>query len=213
MQIKWTEDKAKEFLSSYIQFDNFKSKYQRKLQGKNELLVKAIGSADHRVCDLTAGLGEDAWTLARLGYHVTAIEKDPFLFECLSQAHARALSNPLSKETAERVQFYHMDSIEFLKQTQNHYPVYYLDPMFDFPEQPSTLPRKEMQAMRALFHSKAQVQSALNDELLMAALHGAKLRVVMKNAKKINLLGPAPSFQVQGRAIRFDIYLVNGGKK
>lgn len=211
MQIKWTADQAKEFLKRYIDFDNPKSKYQRKLQGKNELIAKAMGSIEHPVCDLTAGLGEDTWTLARLGYRVTAIEKDPFLFECLWRAHEKALSNPNSRAIAERIQFYHMDSLEFLKQNKNHYPVYYLDPMFDFPEAPSALPRKEMQAMRAFLNSQSQIKSIYNEELLAAALLVAKHRVVMKNAKKINSLVRDPSFQIQGRAIRFDIYLVHQG--
>jgi len=210
MQIEWTESLAKQYLDYYINFIRKESRYTRKLKGKNELLVKAIGAMDKPVLDVTAGLGEDAWTLARLGYQVLACEKNAFLGSCLQKAHAEALKDPDWSAVAQRIQFKQTDSRDYLKQNSSKDYIFYLDPMFDFLSKPTALPRKEMQAMRILLQNAEGPEP--EGELLDILLGRPQARVVMKNAKMNVKSKVRPSYQVLGKSVKFDIYLVNANR-
>jgi 16S rRNA (guanine1516-N2)-methyltransferase len=207
MQINWDLPKAQNYLKGYIQFVNPNSRYSRKLNGNKELLMKAMGKKDQPVLDLTAGLGEDAWILARLGYKVTAIEKNPFLYQCLFEAHRSALFHPDWKHVAGNISFIHGNSLDYLGSLNKIEGTIYLDPMFEFPSEPTALPRKEMQAMRELL--KNEDSWDLSQNLLELALSKGANRVVMKNPRKSIQKNHSPSFQVIGKAMRFDIYLIS----
>jgi 16S rRNA (guanine1516-N2)-methyltransferase len=206
MQINWDIHQAQMYLKAYIQFINPKSRYSRHLKGKKELIAKAMGKKDRPVLDLTAGLGEDAWILARLGYRVTAIEKNPFLYQCLIEAHQVALLDPDWKQVAGNIYFLQANSLDYLMSLGKIEETIYLDPMFDFPSEPKALPRKEMQAMRALL--KNEDSGDLSQKLLDVALSKKPNRVVMKNPKKSVTRNQSPSYQVVGKAMKFDVYLL-----
>src|ERR1700691_1925049 len=65
-----------DFLSETIQYRCQKG------GGKRQLLARAIGlpnKPELTVCDITAGLGKDAFILANLGAKVTMIERSPII--------------------------------------------------------------------------------------------------------------------------------------
>lgn len=209
MQIDWNLDQAKLFIQGQVDFCNFKSKYHRPLVGKRELLYKAFGSGVSSILDLTAGLAEDAWTLARLGYQVIALEQNPFLYDCLSQAHKKALAHEFTSVIAQRVSFVHAEAFEYLSLMPSRPEACYLDPMFDFLVQPSALPRKEMQCMRLLLEPDSPQAT---QKLLDTARTQSQKRVVMKGPRRNAKNFGDPSFQVLGRALKYDVFLSVGGK-
>jgi hypothetical protein len=76
--------------------------------------------------------------------------------------------------------------------------------------EPTALPRKEMQAMRALFSYSQKIEDW---PLLPLALEKSLNRVVMKNPrKKIVQNSLEPSFHVLGKAIKYDVFLLSDPK-
>jgi hypothetical protein len=59
--------RSSNFFTGVYRFYSKKSRYHRHLIKRKELLFKAFGSGTQKILDLTGGLGEDAWILARLG--------------------------------------------------------------------------------------------------------------------------------------------------
>lgn len=188
-----------------IDFVNDRKKYLRPLRGRQELIAKAIGLGSRkvvRVFDATVGLGEDLWTMARLGAVVTGCEREPLLAQVLADALERAGENEKTAEIAERISIHHADAIEYLKQLpKSDCPdTVYLDPMF--PESKKTaLPRMEMQLFRTWLGEDHDIGSLL--EMAMAT---AQWRVVVKRPLKAPLVASPVTHQFKGTSIRYDLY-------
>jgi 16S rRNA (guanine1516-N2)-methyltransferase len=78
--------------------------------------------------------------------------------------------------------------------------VIYFDPMYNGPTG-SALPRKEMRIFREV------VGGDEDAERVAIALREKKRRLIIKRPPKIPPLLPGPSFQQEGKAVRFDVYL------
>lgn len=76
--------------------------------------------AGDRILDMTAGLGIDALHFAKKGCDVTAIEID--------KDAADALCNNIRSLKLGNIQVVHGDSVEWLKTTQEHFDVIFIDP-------------------------------------------------------------------------------------
>ncbi|WP_181919213.1 class I SAM-dependent methyltransferase [Alkalilimnicola ehrlichii] len=64
--------------------------------------------------------------------------------------------------------------------------------------------KKEMQLLRRLLGADADPS-----ELLAAAQHAAKQRVVVKRPLKAPAIsGSRPDYSLEGRSVRFDVYLI-----
>lgn len=178
--------------------------------GKGQMIAKAVGIAaavKPRVFDATAGFGGDAFVLACLGCEVVMMERSPVAAALLQDGleRARQFAQEADADLGEildRMQLLPGDSIAYLQaETAPVAEVIYLDPMF--PErQKSAAVKKEMQA----FHEV--IGQDLDDvALLQAALARATHRVVVKrprNAPPIE--GAKPSYALEGKSSRFDIY-------
>jgi len=203
-------------------------RYNFKLRGKNELLAKAMGLhlGYTSVWDCTAGLAEDAWTLCRLGFEVTAFERNSEIFALLEWAHKEVLNGNTSGaeqlHTAHRLRLRKENSLQVLAEASLFEPrsaaenagasmeppalpdVVYLDPMF--PEAGKTaLPRKEMQILRSLGLEQEPVE-----DMLRLALKVAQRRVVLKRGLRDPVVYGKPQSQIKGKALRFDLYYPNG---
>lgn len=181
-------------------------KYHVPLRGKNELIARAAGlHLDIRnVLDVTAGLGEDAWTLARLGLQVTALEMHPGLFGLLEDAHARALADDKLRPIAERLKFIHAEAGEYLTKLQTlrvaRPETIYLDPMFEVSRK-TAKPKKDMQILRSLETVATPVEILLEKARAVCAR-----RVVLKRAAKDPLVQAPVTAQYKGKSVRFDVY-------
>jgi 16S rRNA (guanine1516-N2)-methyltransferase len=188
-----------------LDFVNDKANYQRPLKkGKNEIIARAIGlnKKCFDVIDLTAGLGQDAVVLARLGCTVRAVERSPWIYPLLQDAKKRAFGK---LEWIDRLSFHEGEAAQYLKNMSVSYrpQVIYLDPMF--PEKKKkALPRKEMQIFRELIGEDPDA-----GELLQLALQFSTERVVVKRPLKAPDLGPGVVHRFEGSSVRYDLYLTN----
>jgi 16S rRNA (guanine1516-N2)-methyltransferase len=179
--------------------------------GKGQMIAKAVGlnkgGQQLSIFDATAGLGRDSFVLATLGCELTMMERTPVVFELLSDGlqRGRDCGDPDLLDILHRMTLLPGDSLEHLQTlaaSEDKPDVIYLDPMF--PERTkSASVKKEM----AVFHSVVGGDDDA-DSLLPLALQAARYRVVVKRPAKAPLLNDqAPSYQLQGKTSRYDIYV------
>ena len=167
-----------------------------------ELLVRAArvrGVEAPTAVDATAGLGEDSLLLAAAGFTVTMFEKDPVIAALLRDALERAAANPELAPVAARMTLVEGDSVAGLRDLGFSPDVVFLDPMF--PE------RTKSAAVKKKFQLLHHLERPCDNEaeLLGAALTAHPRKVVIKRPPRGPLLaGAKPSYQVAGKAVRYD---------
>lgn len=179
--------------------------------GKGQMIAKAVGikaGVYPRILDATAGLGKDAFVLASLGSHVQMLERSAVVHCLLADGLQRAQTfaaeqDPDLAVVLARLQLAAGDACAYMEDiAQDDRPdVIYLDPMFPEREKSADV-KKEMRA----FHD---IVGRDNDagELLERALLTANYRVVVKRPRKSPFVGnKPPSFQLEGKSSRYDIY-------
>ncbi len=176
--------------------------------GRGQLVAKAAGIKKGfipTVIDATAGLGRDAFVLAKLGCQVRMIERSAVVAELLRDGMRRAEQDSEVAEIIARMSLEVADAKEALAGlTQEDRPdVVYVDPMH--PERAKAARvKKEMRLFRALVGGDED-----DAALLQAALKAARKRVVVKRPRKaVAIEGPEPSLVFEGKSTRFDVYLI-----
>ncbi len=171
--------------------------------GAGQMIAKAVGVKSGirpSVLDATAGLGKDSFVLATLGCELSMIERSPVIHALLEDGLRRAMADEEVSEVCSRMTLYHGNAIDLMG-TIERPQVVYVDPMFPHTEK-SALVKKEMRIFRDVVGDDQD--SAL---LLEAALDTATSRVVVKRARKAPLIeGRPPSYQLEGKSSRYDIY-------
>ncbi len=170
---------------------------------KRQPLAKAMGPRAHTLLDATAGLGQDAFLLACIGFQVTAVERSPVLSALLQDALERAEKNAeIARVLGGRLHLLHGDSLELLRNPDREPDVVYLDPMFPPRRKKSALAKKPIRMVRSLVGDSQE-----DSELLTLALECARYRVVVKRHKGSEPLpGKAPSLHYAGKLVRYDVY-------
>lgn len=179
---------------------------------QQELLVKAArakGVEHPWAIDATAGFGEDSLLLAAAGFAVDLYEQDCVIAALLQDALDRAADDPALAAAVARMHLHAgEDSIAGLHQTAASIEqgelaapdVVYLDPMF--PE------RTKSAAVKKKFQLLHHLEQPCADEetLVEAALAVHPRKVVIKRPVKGPLLsGVKPSYQLAGKAVRYDV--------
>jgi len=177
--------------------------HRRKFGGEGQDIAKAVGlnkRAGVSVFDATAGLGRDAFVLATLGCHVTLFERVPFVRALLESGLNAARYHEEVDDIMARMQLAPGTLVEY---TQEIADVVYLDPMYPHAEK-SAAAKKEMAFFRDLIGHDDDA-----DALLPMALDSAKYRVVVKRPKGAPYLNDQkPTYQLDGKSGRFDIYVL-----
>jgi 16S rRNA (guanine1516-N2)-methyltransferase len=175
---------------------------------RGEAVARAVGlkgGQEATVIDATAGLGKDAFVLARLGARVHLIERSPVVAALLSDALARARQDPALAPVAARMTLHQGDALALLPPLSGEIApdAIYLDPMY--PEGGTKAQvKKDMQLLRTLLGATAEIQP-----LFEAALACARRRVVVKRPRRSPPLpGRRPGHAIEGRSTRFDVYPV-----
>jgi len=173
--------------------------------GSGQMIAKAVGvqpGVRPQVLDATAGLGRDAFVLASLGCGMTLIERQPLIAALLEDGLARAARDTEVGPIAAQMRLLCGNAIELLRDWQGEAPqVIYLDPMFPHRDK-SALVKKEMRLFRPLVGDDLDAPA-----LLEAALALASHRVVVKRPRKAPIItGPKPSYSLEGKSSRYDIY-------
>ena len=173
-----------------------------------ELLVRAakIKKADHALTaiDATAGFGQDSLLLAAAGFSVKLYEKNPVIAALLEDALNRAKEYPELKEAAGRMELAGTDSIEAMKALNKAPDVIYLDPMFP--------KRKKSALIKKKFQLLQQLETPCENEieLFEAALAAQPHKIVVKRpAKGAYLADRRPSYSLAGKAVRYDVFVLN----
>ncbi|WP_188746707.1 class I SAM-dependent methyltransferase [Marinobacterium zhoushanense] len=173
--------------------------------GKGQMIAKACGikgSLRPSIADVTAGLGRDAFVLATLGCEVSLVERSPVVHALLADGLARAAHSDVSDIIA-RMHLVAGDAKAWLLSLGDAQrpQVIHLDPMFPHSDK-SAMVKKEMLAFRDLVGADAD-----QAELLAIALQVAGNRVVVKRPRKAPAIdGPPPSYTLEGKSGRYDIY-------
>jgi len=171
-----------------------------------ELLVKAakIKDADHelRAVDATAGLGEDSLLLAASGFEVTLFERNPVIYQLLTDALDRAKEIPELAPIVARMTVRNEDSIEAMKALDFTPDVILLDPMF--PErQKSALVKKKLQMIQ-----KLETPCMDEKEIVSASMNARPKELIIKRPPKgPGLAGLKPDYSNEGKAVRFDCFV------
>lgn len=196
-----------------VDFTGGGANHRRKFGGgKGQMIAKAVGlkgSYRPTVLDATAGLGGDAFVLACLGCSMTLLERSPVVLSLLEDGLRRgreyaAAADPELLDILQAMQLLAADSHAYLQQlaaADSKPDVIYLDPMF--PERSkSASVKKEMASFHQIVGHDPDA-----DGLLALALAAATYRVVVKRPAKAPCLGQqAPSYQLQGKSCRYDVY-------
>jgi|SRR5690606_19846277 len=173
--------------------------------GSGQMIAKAVGvqpGVRPSVLDATAGLGRDAFVLACLGCAVTLSERQPIISALLEDGLARAAGDAEVAPITARMRLLHGNAIALMGDWQGEPPqVIYLDPMFPHRDK-SALVKKEMRLFRPLVGDDLDAPA-----LLEAALALASHRVVVKRPRKAPVIdGAKPSYALEGKSSRYDIY-------
>ncbi|MBO9493895.1 class I SAM-dependent methyltransferase [Thalassotalea sp. G20_0] len=188
-----------------VDFVGGKAGHRRKFGGgKGQDIAKAVGlnkGVKPSVLDATGGLGRDAFVLASLGCNVTLIERSPVVAALLADGLRRALEDSDVAPIAQQMSLLPGNAIELMGASDNQYDVVYLDPMFPHREK-SALVKKEMRLFQDLLGDDPDA-----NQLLQPALNLARYRVVVKRPRLApDLNGQAPTYRLEGKACRYDIY-------
>lgn len=175
--------------------DGATSRRVRMTWNTHEPLRNALGASKTdawSVVDATCGQGRDAWMIAAWGHAVVSYERHPVLAWLVRRAWAAA-GAPASPAFRLGEATTHREGADAV----------YLDPMFP-PSRKSAEPSGDVQLLRRLLGGAAPP-----DGLLDWALGIAGRRVVVKRPRRAPPLegGHAPSFALEGKASRFDVYV------
>lgn len=180
-------------------------KPKRLAQGKDPLL-KAMGNADS-VLDMTAGWGGDALHIAQSGRTVLSVERQPVVFQLLTQARAE-----IDIEMQQQLKFLQLDagSRSFTKQLakslngKTRFDLVYLDPMF---QGKASKPAKAKKPMRIMQRLTGKVSEQNEQGLFDNAMQIAQQRVVVKRALKAPYISELiPQGSIKSKLLRFDLY-------
>ncbi|MEP9317546.1 class I SAM-dependent methyltransferase [Pseudomonas sp. LABIM340] len=173
--------------------------------GAGQMIAKAVGiqqGVRPHVLDATAGLGKDAFVLATLGCEMDLTERQPIIAALLEDGLARAAGDFEVGAIVARMLLLQGNAIERMAAWEGEAPqVIYLDPMFPHRDK-SALVKKEMRLFRPLVGDDLDAPA-----LLEAALKLASHRVVVKRPRKAPIIeGQKPSYSLEGKSSRYDIY-------
>ena len=174
-------------------------------KGRESILVRAFGKKTNLIFDLTAGLGGDAYRLARAGHRVFASERHPAIYALLVSGweRDRELGN-VDREVSERLEFNHEEGARVLDRIDQADVGVYLDPMYPTTRRHTALPKRELQVLRQLLGQEDDVA------VLLELARSRAARVVVKRPHRAPPLLPDVSFELSTKLVRFDVY-VNPG--
>ena len=177
--------------------------------GRRSPLGRALGFArkpPEQVVDATAGLGQDGFVMAALGFRITLVERQLPFFLPLEDALRRAGRDPALAPIVQRITLVHADARSWLADLPREAlpDVIHLDPMYPA-RRKSALSGKAMQLAQQLAGKDEDA-----GELLQVALTSARQRVVVKRPTRATpIAARQPDFAITGKKTRYDIYLAH----
>jgi 16S rRNA (guanine1516-N2)-methyltransferase len=170
---------------------------------KKDLLAQAVGKKTISLVDATTGWAQDSLALFRMGYQVTSIERSPVMAALIDDGFQRlAQKDWVQKRQLTPPKLLVGNAIELLANLSGQPDCIYLDPMFPQKRKQSAATRKSMAILRDILGDDLDSQA-----LFDAAWAATAKRVVVKSPDYAEPLGGKPSESLQGKLLRYDVYL------
>lgn len=171
-----------------------------------ELLIKAARlKGFHGVpqaVDATAGLGADGLLLAAAGFEVTMFEANIVVALLLEDALQRAACDDGLAPIVSRMRLVCGDSVSGMAELGFEPDVVLLDPMFPARKKSAQV-KKKFQLLHCL-----EAPCSNEKELFSAAVNAQPKKIVVKRPPKGPCLaGKKPSYEIKGKAVRYDCYV------
>lgn len=171
----------------------------------NETIARAVGVGKKDnpvVVDATAGLGKDSFILAALGCSVIMLERSPVIALLLEDGLQRASDIVALKSTVARMQLQILDAQQWIEsqESMRGYTVY-MDPMFPS-KSGSALSKGDMQLMQSIVGVDEEFNALFN-----SARASGVSRIVLKRPLRGAGLNLKPTFSLNGKASRFDVFI------
>jgi len=171
-------------------------------RGAQGPLLRAFGNKTDPIFDLTAGLGGDAFRLAKAGHRVFACERHPAVYALLATAwRSDCEAGQVDSKIAQRLEFSLAEGADLLKRIDGSNVGVYLDPMYPSPRRSKALPKRELQVLRQLLGDSEDAVALLKAARPLAA------RVVVKRPHRAAPLLSDVSFALSTKLVRFDVYV------
>lgn len=190
------------FMSHTLQINWQAADITRRIAAGSALpLARACGlhkSPGLRVLDTTAGLGRDAYVLARLGAQVHLLERVAAVHLALAQA-----VQALDEQLQQCMRLSKTDARDYLATVApDQYDVALIDPMF-VGDGHSAKAKRNVQMLRSLAGGDPDAEA-----LAVAAWQAPIARLVVKRGPRAPALLPQkPGFVLRGNRARFDVYM------
>ena len=163
-------------------------------------LGRALGKNSNLVIDGTAGYGDDALLIARMGYQTVAMERVPALCVLLENAIERAKQFVPNLD----IRLVCGDAKDELPELQPVPEVVYLDPMYPPGRKTSVKTTRRINVLRDIAGDDDNAEA-----LLQIALKVCSKRSVVKRPKFAPPMMPDRlSCQFNGKMVRYDVYQV-----
>lgn len=170
---------------------------------KKDLLAQAVGKKTVSIVDATTGWAQDSLALFRMGYQVICIERSPVMAALIQDGFQRlAQKDWVQKRQLTPPKLLMGNAIELLANLPDKPDCIYLDPMFPQKRKQSAATRKSMAILRDILGDDLDSQT-----LFDAAWAATGKRVVVKSPDYAEPLGGKPSESLQGKLLRYDVYL------
>ena len=185
---------------------NYKSGVKVNISFKNEVnndFKKIFKKKGATVLDCTAGFGRDSYILAKYGFSVTMIEKNPITTLLLNNSIGKLLGGT---EVYNRLKLIHGDSYDYLKLCDKQYDYIYIDFMFNKLKN-SPLSSKNDETLKLISDDKENRMKLLN-----LAKKKCKDKVIIKNYKySPSITGITPDYQIKTKLLNYYIFLSEYG--
>jgi 16S rRNA (guanine1516-N2)-methyltransferase len=179
----------------FVDFDSKNLKFRSQAHLNAELIIKAVLGKKKQpttIMDCTAGFGKDSYLMSLTGSKITAYESNPVMYALLKDG--------LNRFNIENISLRKKDALREVKSTDCE--VVYIDPMYPATKK-SAKNNKHMMFLQAFVGHQADMA----DDLFTQALLSQCSKVVIKRPTKAAfVLDKKPTFQIIGKAARFDVY-------
>jgi 16S rRNA (guanine1516-N2)-methyltransferase len=188
-----------------VEIDHRQGEQRSWPMAKTGALAQALGRKTQTIVDATAGWGQDALAMFRMGYQVQCIERSPIMSALLADGFRRLGEQDwMQRLQVQPPGLLAGNAIELLPKLPQAPDCIYLDPMFPPKRKKSALAKKSIVLLRGLVGDDLD-----KDALFSAALKAAGKRVVVKSPDYAEPLGDKPAESFQGKLLRYDVYFTH----
>ena len=181
----------------FVDFNSKQLKFRSQAHLNAELVIKAVLGKKKQattIMDCTAGFGKDSYLMSLTGSQVIAYESNPVMYALLKDG--------LNRFNIDNISLRKKDALREIKLSDCE--VIYIDPMYPATKK-TAKNNKHMMFLQTFVGHQADMAEEL---FIQAMLSDAKKIVIKRPVKAAFVMNKKPTFQVTGKAARFDVYSI-----